>query len=55
MAADPIKAQVNEQLAIDAVIRPVAPSNANRDERLATLESVTADHESRIDVLEQAV
>lgn len=52
MATDPIKAQLVEQRAIDTTIRPVAPSNANRDERIAALETEVADHESRIDSLE---
>lgn len=52
MATDPIKAQLVEQRVIDSAIRPVAPSNSNRDERITTLETTVADHESRIDVLE---
>lgn len=53
MAADPIKAQINEQLAIDAVIRPLQSTNENRDLRIKALEDVTADHESRITAIEE--
>lgn len=52
MATDPNKAALLEQVTIDATIRPTAPSNENRDARIAALEVVTEDHETRIAALE---
>ena len=52
MATDVQKSQLLEQAAIDSSIRPIAPSNANRDARLAVLETESADYVARITVLE---
>ena len=52
MATDANKARLLEQVAIDATIRPISPSNENRDTRITALETTVADHETRIEALE---